>query len=53
MQVTRKEWRAACAALGLDPETTHSINISPFFVRVVHADQATTSQPIPAEPDEE
>lgn len=47
-EFTSDAWEAACAALGLDPATTLSINISPDYVRIVHTDQAVTSQPIAA-----
>lgn len=53
MTITPDHWAAACAALGLDPDTTLSINITPDWVRIVHADQAVTSQPIAANVEEE
>jgi hypothetical protein len=49
-EFTSAGWVAACAALDLDPATTLSINISPDYVRIVHTDQAVTSQPIAIEP---
>lgn len=47
-EFTREQFAAVCAALDLDPETTLSINASPGWLRVVHADQAVTSVPVSA-----
>lgn len=41
-----EQFEAVCSALNLDPSTTLSINASPGWLRVVHADQAVTSTPV-------
>ena len=54
MQVSREQFDAAVTALGLDPATTESVNLSPDWIRVVHRNQAVTSVPVSAPaPDDE
>ncbi|MGC5078452.1 hypothetical protein [Agrococcus sp. DT81.2] len=46
MQVTTAQFVAAAEALGLNPDTTLSFNLSPYLLRVVHTDQAVTTTPV-------
>jgi hypothetical protein len=48
MKVSREQFDAAVTALGLDPASTESVNLSPDWIRVVHKDQAVTSVPVSA-----
>lgn len=58
MDVTQDQYLAALAAIGLDPETTESLNLARagdgYWIRVVHTDKPVFSGPIEMpEPDPE
>lgn len=46
MDFTIEQIEAAYVALGLDPATVESANLSAGWVRIVHADRAVTSQAV-------
>ncbi|HCS2945809.1 TPA: hypothetical protein OQU49_004423 [Shigella flexneri] len=50
MDFTHEQYLAALGALGLDPETTESINLARagdgFWIRVVYTDKPVTSGPV-------
>lgn len=49
--ITAAQYEAAMDALGLDPATTLSVNLSRDWVRIVHTNAVVTSEAIAADAD--